>query len=98
MLKRKVTSVLVLTLLGAFLFAGPALAQDVYIYPTKGQSQQQQEKDKYECYNWARQQTGFDPTNPQTAQPATPPPAREAPRGGVFRGAGRGAALGAVGT
>ncbi|MEC4668075.1 MAG: hypothetical protein V3S57_02680 [candidate division NC10 bacterium] len=36
-----------------YLFAGPALAVDVYIYPTKGQSQQQQEKDKYECHSWA---------------------------------------------
>jgi hypothetical protein len=32
-----------------------------FIYPNKGQSAQQQQKDKNECYEWARQQTGFDP-------------------------------------
>lgn len=78
-------------------FAGPVLAQDVYIYPTKGQSPEQQNRDRYECHTWAVQQTGFDPTNPQMAQPATPPPAREAPQGGLLRGGARGAALGAVG-
>jgi len=39
-----------------------ALAQSQpIIYPAKGQSQQQMEKDKYECYTWAKGQTGFDP-------------------------------------
>lgn len=50
-----------LFLTATYLFTGTALAADVYIYPQKGQSQQQQEKDKYECYSWAKQQTGFDP-------------------------------------
>jgi len=31
----------------------PAVAfGDVYIYPNKGQSQQQQSKDRYECHTW----------------------------------------------
>lgn len=38
-----------------------AQAQDLIIYPAKGQSQEQMEKDKYECYKWAKQQTGVDP-------------------------------------
>ena len=72
--------------------AGPALAQDLVIYPAKGQSQDQMEKDKFECYSWARQQTGFDP---MAAPRATePPPRREAQRGGVGRGAVRGGAVG----
>jgi len=74
-------------------FVGPALG-DVFIYPNKGQGQEQQERDKFECHSWAGKQSGFDPMKRPTA--STPPPAREAPQGGVGRGAFRGAALGAV--
>ncbi len=78
-----------------------AWAQGLIIYPSKGQSQQQQSRDRYECHLWAVQQTGFDPTNPQMAQSnvpsAAPPPRAEAPQGGLLRGGARGAALGAVG-
>ncbi len=77
------------------LIAGPVLAQDLIVYPTKGQSQDQMEKDKFECYSWAKQQTGFDPM--QTPQATAPPPQQEAQQGGVVRGGARGAALGAVG-
>ncbi len=62
------------------------------IYPTKGQNSQQQEKDKFECYNWAKQNSGFDPMAP--IQATAPPPQKEAPVGGVGRGAARGAAVG----
>ena len=34
----------------------------VYFYPNKGQSIQQQSRDHYECYNWAVNQTNFDPS------------------------------------
>jgi outer membrane lipoprotein SlyB len=34
----------------------------VYFYPVKGQTSEQQSRDHYECYNWAIQQTGFDPS------------------------------------
>ena len=67
----------------------PAAAQQIFIYPTKGQSPEQQNRDRYECHTWAVQQTGFDPMNVQVAQaPATaaPPPAQEAPQGGLLRG------------
>ena len=78
---------------------GSATAQP-YIYPDRGQSPQQQESDKGQCYGWAVQQTGFDPANPRVAQ-APPPPMYQgqpqAPQGGMFRGAAGGAALGAVG-
>jgi len=33
----------------------------VYFYPKAGQTNEQQSRDHYECYNWAVQQTGFDP-------------------------------------
>ncbi len=73
------------------LIAGPALG-DMFIYPNKGQSQEQQERDKFECHSWAVKQSGFDPMKRPTT--STPPPTREARRGGVGRGAFRGAAIG----
>ncbi len=74
-------------------FVGSALG-DVFIYPNKGQSQEQQERDKFQCHSWAVRESGFDPMKRPTA--STPPPAREAPQGGLGRGAFRGAALGAA--
>jgi len=61
-----------------------------YVYPAKGQSKEQQDRDRYECYEWAKQQTGFDPSAP---------PQGGAPRRGgeVVGGAARGAAVGAIG-
>ncbi|MGH8226730.1 MAG: hypothetical protein ACRET2_13210 [Steroidobacteraceae bacterium] len=37
---------------------------DIYMYPKNGQSAQQQSTDRYQCHQWAEQQTGFDPTRP----------------------------------
>jgi hypothetical protein len=93
-------------LIGFPLFAATALAQSggIYIYPARGQSQAQQNRDQYECHSWAVQQTGFDPSRPAPAtMAAAPPPNAYAPntyppsQRHVLRGAGRGAALGAVG-
>ena len=64
---------------------------EVIAYPKKGQTQQQFEKDQFDCHKWATNQTGFDPMNQQ--QVAAPPPQQ----GGAVRGAGRGAAVGAIG-
>jgi predicted lipid-binding transport protein (Tim44 family) len=78
-------------------FAGQTLGQDLIIYPAKGQSQQQMEKDKFDCYSWAKQQSGFDPMQippPAQAPPPQPPPGSTA--GGVVRGGAGGAALGAA--
>ncbi|MCI0506751.1 MAG: hypothetical protein L0Z73_11675 [Gammaproteobacteria bacterium] len=52
--------------------AQPAVSQPlptttVYFYPTRGQSEQQQDRDRYECYMWAVKQTGFDPGQAQLA-------------------------------
>jgi len=33
----------------------------VYFYPKAGQTNEQQSRDHFECYNWAIKQTGFDP-------------------------------------
>lgn len=88
-------ALLVLALLVPAIGVSSALGSDVIIYPAKGQSPDQQNRDRYDCHTWAVQQTGFDPTKPQTAQPAPPP--QQAPQGGVVKGAARGAAVGAVG-
>jgi hypothetical protein len=79
--------------------SGAASAQDVFIYPARGQSAEQQNRDRYQCHTWAVQQTGFDPTHaaPAAASPPPPPPPAQAPQGGLLRGAARGAAIGAVG-
>jgi hypothetical protein len=34
----------------------------LFIYPRKGQSQEQQDLDRYECHKWAVEQTTYDPT------------------------------------
>jgi len=88
----------VIVLLGSLLllvvfFTGPVTGQNLVIYPAKGQSQQQMDKDKAECYSWAKQQTGFDPLQAGSGQ--QPPPSQ--PAGGErVRGAARGAGGGAV--
>ena len=38
----------------------PPMTQ-VYFYPKAGQTNEQQSRDQYDCYNWAIKQTGFDP-------------------------------------
>ena len=83
------------TLLALAVFAVTANAGIVQgepiIYPSKGQSQKKMEKDKYDCYGWAKNQTGFDPMKP--------PPTTQAPtqhEGERVKGAARGAAAGAV--
>ncbi|HYM34907.1 MAG TPA: glycine zipper 2TM domain-containing protein [Steroidobacteraceae bacterium] len=34
----------------------------ILFYPAAGQSPEQQARDRYECYQWAVKQTGFDPS------------------------------------
>ncbi|BCS52872.1 glycine zipper domain-containing protein [Geobacter sp. SVR] len=76
----------------AVVASGPAGAQESFVYPNKGQSNEQMEQDKYSCMQWAKQQTGVDPT--QMAQAPAPPPQQT---GGVVKGGAGGAALGAIG-
>ena len=75
----------------------PPPSTQVYFYPTKGQNAAQQDRDRYECYLWAKKQTGFDPSTPQLAPhqrvqviPTTPPGQDTA------AGAVTGAVIGAV--
>jgi len=73
--------------------AAPLWAKPV-IYPAKGQSAEQQQKDDGECYGWAKANTGIDPAA-VASQP--PPPSAPAAGGGErVRGAARGAVGGAA--
>lgn len=36
---------------------GPAMAQELLVFPAEGQSDEQMEKDKYDCYSWAKKKT-----------------------------------------
>jgi hypothetical protein len=58
----------------------PMPTTTVYFYPARGQSEAQQDRDRYECYLWAVKQSGFDPGQSQLAPhqrievtPAAPP-------------------------
>jgi hypothetical protein len=86
------TLVLSFGLAGAACVAHAAGGTTLAIYPAKGQSAKQQDKDKYQCYAWAREQTGFDPAQPATASA----PASGMPPGAMARGAAGGAAIAAI--
>src|SRR5215471_13387433 len=87
----KLIMVLISTL---FLFQfETAFAQELIIYPAMGQSNEQMEQDKFECFSWARGQTGFDPTAPPQINTAAPRSRSVA--GGTARGGLGGAAIGA---
>jgi hypothetical protein len=64
------------------------------IYPINNQTKEQQERDEYECYKWAKNQSGFDPVSTQTA--STPPPEPQKKDRTVLRSAARSAAMGAA--
>jgi YMGG-like Gly-zipper len=79
---------------GVLLFiTSPVVSNELVIFPAQQQSDAQMEKDKYECYQWAKQQSGFDPMAPPKSSTASPP-AQEAQKGGVVKGAARGALVG----
>lgn len=71
-----------------------AVAQKPVVYPAKGQSAQQKQKDDAACMTWAKQETGIDPV-----AASAPPPQQTGPATGGgerVRGAARGAVGGAV--
>ena len=88
----------VILLIGLTFLASSVGASEVFFYPAKGQSPEQLEKDKMECYSWAKTQTGFDPMTPgPTLDTSGVDAAQQAKKGSAVRGAARGAAVGAVG-
>jgi Glycine zipper 2TM domain len=78
--------------------AEPLPSTQVYFYPTKGQSPAQQDRDRYECYSWASQQTGFDPSQPQLpphqrVEVVPQPPVGQSTASGAVTGAFLGAVV-----
>ena len=75
----------------------PVVDTNVYAYPLHGQTAEQLDRDRYECYVWANKQTGFDPSAANVPAQARvrvvsgPPPGT-----GVAAGAVTGAVLGAA--
>jgi len=69
-------------------------AENIVVYPNKGQSSKQQEKDKGECHQWAIKKTGIDPM----ALAETPAPSSKGDQQGgtAVRGAAKGAVGGAI--
>jgi hypothetical protein len=63
----------------------------LYVFPAKGQSQQQQKQDEFECYKWGMEQSGIDPLNLPKVEVA---PAQTGPTGAAVGGAAKGAAAG----
>ncbi|MDJ0828969.1 MAG: hypothetical protein QNI92_03895 [Desulfobacterales bacterium] len=77
-----------------FSTASSGWAKDFMVYPAKGQSMDQMEKDKFECYRWAKEESGFDPMDTPTA--SKPPPAKEKEVWGAGKTGLAGAAGGAI--
>ncbi len=78
-----------------------AASAGLLAYPTKSQTPERQTKDEAECYNWAKQQSGFDPMAasgmPVQAQATQPEQTTHTGRvKGTAGGAAAGAAIGAV--
>jgi hypothetical protein len=40
----------------------PVSLAKVYFYPSQGQSEELQDRDRYECHSWGVRQAGFDPS------------------------------------
>ncbi len=72
-----------------FGLATVAQAHGLFVFPNDGQSQDQQDKDEFQCIRIARDQSGFNPMATPTATQARPET-----RGGALRGAAGGALLG----
>ena len=90
----KVSTVLSLLVITVSSLLNTSVAADLMVFPANGQSDEQLEQDKFSCYGWAKNQSGFDTMVIPKA--TTPPPSREKKSGGAVRGALGGAALGAI--
>jgi Glycine-zipper domain len=91
---------IIVSLFVLFFYATPEVsAQDFFVFPSRGQSNEQMQRDRMECHAWARQQTGFDPFQAPTGAPppqATGGSTAGAMVGGGVMGAAGGAAIGGI--
>ncbi len=95
---------IVLTLIPLMIFAFVAEVQSqeetsiakelgLYVFPSEEQDKEQQELDEYNCYKWAKEQTGI---NPVTVQQIEAEQVDTSPDGSAVVGAAGGAAAGAA--
>ena len=91
-----VIKLLFATLIFTVFLVSHGRAQELIVYPAQGQSNDQMEKDKFECYNWAKGQTGFDPMQVPTASSAPPSQEKKSVGGSTLGGGLLGGAGGAV--
>ncbi len=75
----------------------PIVSTQIFFYPINGQTAEQQDRDRYECFNWAVKESGFDPSL-ETVPPEyrvtvvpNPPPGHDTAVGAVA-----GAVIGAI--
>lgn len=85
---------LLAVLCGLCFTATSMAADELIIFPNAGQTGEQQEADKFACYGWAKNQSGFDPMAPPMTTTASPK--TDAKKGGTVRGSLRGAAIGGI--
>ena len=78
----------------------PRMAE-LIVYPARGQTAEQTDRDRYECHTWAVRETRFDPSrmapveySPPRERPNAPP--APPPGSGMALGAVTGAVLGAI--
>ena len=80
--------------LASLAFVTAVAAAEPEVYPAKGQTAEQQERDQFECHEWATKDTGVDPEQLAEQKLAAPPPSTH--DGGAAASAGMGAVRGAT--
>ena len=91
--------VAVSTFMVALVWQTPATAQTlassmgIFTYPTQNQTAEQQSKDDYDCFIFAKGQTGYDPMNPPQVVAQAPD---QGPSGSRLVGAAAGAIVGEI--
>jgi len=73
--------------------AGIAKGLGLFVFPSNDQDKEKQDFDEFQCYKWAKEQTGVDPINPPEVQAEK---VDTSPDGSAVRGAAGGAAAGAA--
>jgi uncharacterized protein YcfJ len=94
MLLNKLSIIMTVTIFSA---VTNAQSTDIFTYPSAGQSQEQMEKDRYECYRWAVSATGTDPaTLANPASTTAPTIVENKNRGDTAKGTIIGTVAGAI--
>ncbi len=93
--------ILALTTMMIFAFMAEVQSQEetiakglgLYVFPSEDQDKEQQELDEYNCYKWAKEQTGI---NPMKLEQIEAEQVDKSPDGSAVVGAAKGAAAGAA--